>query len=383
MPPLQTPFRKFHLDAGAKMVDFAGWEMPLHYGSILDEHRQTRESGSIFDVSHMGRLHVTGRHARKLLETVLTRKVSDMKPRTCRYALICNERGGVMDDVLVYRYDEHWLVVCNASNRAKVVQHFEAVRASGGMSATVEDTTEKTAMLAVQGPAVIEQIGEFSKEIPTLKRYQFAVKNLLVLKMTVSRTGYSGEDGVEVTLGANMANMAIKLLLKDKGEAAAIKPAGLGARDSLRLEAGMPLYGHELDEDTDPFSAGLDFGVTLDKHLDDSGPPIPRFIGQDALERLRTEGTPKTLVGLKVHGTRTPRQGALVTRDGAGGASGAASGGGVGVVTSGCMSPTLGHPIAMAYLTPDAATMGDTVQVTVGSATADAELVPLPFYRRG
>ncbi len=378
MALLQTPFRKFHLDAGAKMVDFAGWEMPLHYGSILEEHRQTRASGSIFDVSHMGRLHVTGRHGRKLLETVLTRKVSDMKPRTCRYALICNERGGVMDDVLVYRYDEHWLVVCNASNRAKVVGHFEAVRASGGMSATVEDTTEKTAMLAVQGPAVIEKIGEFSNEIPTLKRYQFAVKNLLVLKMTVSRTGYSGEDGVEVTLGANMANMAIKLLLKDRGEAAAIKPAGLGARDTLRLEAGMPLYGHELDEDTDPFSAGLDFGVTLDKHLDDGGPPVPRFIGQDALERLRTEGTPKTLVGLKVHGTRTPRQGAMVTRDGAGGASGT----GVGVVTSGCMSPTLGHPIAMAYLAPDAATMGDTVRVAVGSATAEAELVPLPFYRR-
>ena len=373
MALLQTPFRKFHLDAGAKIVDFAGWEMPLHYGSIIEEHKQTRESGAIFDVSHMGRLHITGRHARKFLETVLTRKISDMKPRTCRYSLICNAHGGVKDDVLVYRYDEHWLIVCNASNRAKVLEHFALVKVDGDFSVTVEDTTEKTAMLAVQGPAVIDKIGEFSKEVPTLRPYSFAIKNLLILKMTVSRTGYSGEDGVEVMLGANMAGMAIKLLLKDKGEAAAIKPAGLGARDSLRLEAGMPLYGHELNEDTDPFSAGLDFGVTLDKHLDDSGPPIPRFIGQDALERLRQEGTAKTLVGLKLDGTRTPRQGGMVTRDGVG----------VGVVTSGCLSPTLGYPIAMAYLKPEAAALGDTVQVAVGSAIADAELVPLPFYRRG
>jgi aminomethyltransferase len=372
MALFQTPFRKFHQDAGAKLVDFAGWEMPLHYGSIIDEHNYTREVGSIFDVSHMGRLQITGRHARKFLETVLTRKVSDMQPKTCRYALICNERGGTIDDVLVYRYDEHWLIVCNAANRAKVVQHFENVAQEHDLKIKLEDTTEKTAMLAVQGPAVIEKIGDFSKEIPTLKPYSFALKNLLILKMTVSRTGYTGEDGVEVMLGANMAGMAIKLLLKDKGESASVKPAGLGARDSLRLEAGMPLYGHELDEDTDPLSAGLDFAVSLDKGQVEDGPPIPRFIGQDALEKIRQEGTLKTRVGLKIAGPRTPRQGATIQRDGQD----------IGAVTSGCMSPTLGVPIAMAYITPDTAAMGDTVQVSVGNNTTDAELVPLPFYKR-
>lgn len=372
MALLQTPFKKFHAEAGAKMVDFAGWEMPLHYGSIIDEHVQTRTSGSIFDVSHMGRVKIDGRHARKFLETVLTRKISDMKPKTCRYSLICNENGGVRDDVLVYRYDDHWLLVVNASNRTKIVDHLGAVAKANDFSVKIDDDTEKTAMLAVQGPAVIEKIGDFSKEIPTLKKYSFALKNLLILKMTVSRTGYTGEDGVEVMLGAGMAGMAIKLLLKEKGEAAAIKPAGLGARDSLRLEAGMPLYGHELDEETDPLSAGLDFAVSLDKHLDDSGPEIPRFIGQDALERIHGEGVPKTLVGLKVEGKRTPRQGAEVSRDGDA----------IGAVTSGCMSPTLGYPIAMAYIQPNSAALGDTVDVAVGSASATAELVPLPFYRR-
>lgn len=376
MALLETPFKNFHKDNGAKLVDFAGWEMPLHYGSIIDEHNHTRESGSIFDVSHMGRFKITGRHARKFLETVLTRKVTTMKPKTCRYALVCNEQGGVKDDVLIYRYDDHWMLVVNASNRQKLLDHFRQVQEAGEFSIKLEDETEKTAMLAVQGPKVIEKIGEFSKEIPTLKNYSFALKNLLILKMTVSRTGYTGEDGVEVILGAGMANMAMKLLLKEKGETATIKPAGLGARDSLRLEAGMPLYGHELDEDTDPLSAGLGFAVALDKHIpaeDDDGPEVPRFVGQDALEKVKADGVSKKLVGLKIAGQRTPRQGAEVTRDGSA----------IGNVTSGCMSPTLGYPIAMAYLKPDSAATGDTVNVTVGSSEAEAELVELPFYKRG
>jgi len=373
---LQTPFKKFHQDASAKLVDFAGWEMPLHYGSIIDEHKQTRASGSIFDVSHMGRIHFSGRHARKYLETVLTRKISDMKPKTCRYSLVCNEQGGVKDDVLVYRYTDHWMLVVNASNRAKLVEHFEAVKTAGDFSIKIDDQTQKTAMLAVQGPRVLEKIGEFSKEIPTLKNYTFALKNLMILKMTVSRTGYTGEDGVEVILGAGMANMAMKLLLKEKGPEAAIKPAGLGARDSLRLEAGMPLYGHELDEDTDPLSAGLGFAVSLNKHVpadgDEDGPEMPRFIGQDALEKINAHGPSKTLVGLKLDGKRTARQGAAISREGKA----------IGTLTSGCLSPTLGYPIAMAYITPNSATVGDSVEVAVGSATTQAEVVKMPFYKR-
>lgn len=366
---LQTPFKKFHASHGAKFVDFVGWEMPIHYGSIIDEHRQCRESGALFDVSHMGRIKFSGRHARKYLETILTRQVSDMAEKACRYSLICNEAGGVLDDVLVYRFAEHWMLVVNASNRQKLLHHFAAVKAAGSFVVDIEDQTEKTAMVAVQGPKVMDMIGRFSSEVPALKNYHFCMKNLMILKMTISRTGYTGEDGVEVILGSGMAEMAIKLLLKDAG---AVKPAGLGARDSLRLEAGMPLYGHELDEQTDPLSAGLGFAVSLDKDRATDGPEMPRFIGQDALQRIAEAGPPRQLIGLALEGKRTPRQGMAVTADGAP----------LGSVTSGCLSPTLGHPIAMAYVARGSVAEGDSVGIDFGSAQLDAKVVKLPFYKR-
>ncbi len=370
----QTPFKKFHQSHGAKFVEFAGWEMPIHYGSIIDEHRQCRESGALFDVSHMGRVKFSGRHARKFLETILTRKVSDMEPKSCRYSLICNEAGGVLDDVLVYRFAEDWMLVVNASNREKLMGHFKAVKAQGEFVVDIEDQTLKTAMVAVQGPNVMDMIGRFSKEVPTLKYYGFCQKNLMILKMTISRTGYTGEDGVEVILGSGMAEMAVKLLLKD---ADTVKPAGLGARDSLRLEAGMPLYGHELDEQTDPLSAGLKFAVSLDKDKPAAsggdGPEVPRFIGQDALEKLAADGPPRQLIGLKLDGKRTPRQGQTVQlKDGQ-----------AGTITSGCFSPTLGTPIALAYVPRGSAAVGDTVGIDFGGKPLDAQVVKRPFYQRG
>ncbi len=370
---LQTPFQKFHEKHGAKLVDFAGWNMPLHYGSITAEHQQCRNSGALFDVSHMGRLSVTGRHARKFLETVLTRKVTDMAEKQCRYSLVCNASGGVLDDVLIYRFDDHWMLVVNASNRLKLLAHFHEVIAEQSFTVRLEDLTPKTAMVALQGPKVMQKISEFSKEIPTLGKYRFTIKNHMILKMTVSRTGYTGEDGVEIMMGANMATMAIKLLLKDASAPdAVIKPAGLGARDSLRLEAGMPLYGHELSEDRDPLSAGLGFAVSLNKHEAVEGQPaVPRFIGQDALEKIHADGPPQQLIGLQLDGKRTPRQGADVQKNG----------GPLGTVTSGCLSPTLGVPIAMAYVPRDSVGPGDRLQVAVGSQHADATVVDLPFYK--
>jgi len=367
----RTSFYSYHQEHGAKFVDFAGWEMPIHYGSIIDEHKQCRTSGSVFDVSHMGRLRLSGRHARKLLETLLTRRVSDMVVGQARYALVCNERGGVIDDILVYKFTDDWMLVVNASNRAKVVAHINAVAKQFEYTVKLEDQTESTAMIAVQGPRVMEKIGGFSKEVPTLKNYRFCEKNLMILKMIISRTGYTGEDGVEVILGAKMAPMAVKLLLKDKGEGI-VKPAGLGARDTLRIEAGMPLYGHELDEDTDPLSAGLGFAVNLDKHIVADGPETPRFIGQDVLEKYAANGTPKKLIGLKVDSKRTPRQGCEVQKDGAS----------IGTVTSGCMSPTLGIPIAMAYVTPGSVKEGDSVNLALGSEGVTATVCKLPFYKR-
>lgn len=367
----RTAFYKYHTDHGAKFVDFAGYEMPIHYGSIIDEHNQCRNSGSVFDVSHMGRVHITGRHARKFLETLLTRKVSDMVEGQARYALICNEQGGVIDDILVYKFPDDWMMVVNASNRTKVLAHMDAVGKQFDYTVKIDDQTESTAMIAVQGPKVMDKIGGFSKTVPTLKNYRFTEKNLMILKMIISRTGYTGEDGVEVILGAKMAPMAINLLLKDKGEGI-VKPAGLGARDTLRIEAGMPLYGHELDEETDPLSAGLKFAVSLNKDKTEEGPAIPRFVGQDALEKIAADGPPKQLIGMKIDGKRTPRQGCEVQVDG----------NAIGTVTSGCMSPTLGVPIAMAYVTPGSVSEGDSVSLALGADGVPATVCTLPFYKR-
>ena len=364
----KTPFHAFHLEHGAKMVPFAGYDMPLHYGSLLEEHRAVRTAAGMFDVSHMGRVRFTGRHARRLLETVCTRKLSDMTPGQCRYSLVCNERGGALDDVIIYRFEDDWMMVCNASNRDKIVAHLHAVAARTDMSVRIDDQTDKTAMIALQGPRVMEMIAQFSKEVPTLKRYRFTVKNLVIVKLIISRTGYTGEDGVEVILPAAMISMALKLFLGKAGDA--IRPCGLGARDTLRTEAGMPLYGHELDEETDPLSASLSFAVSLDKGAEPDGPGAPGFIGQDALQRVASEGPSKKLIGLKLDGKRSPRPGMPILLDGKT----------VGKVTSGCLSPTLGYPIAMGFVDPVSATR-PSFSIDFGRESAAATSVPLPFYK--
>lgn len=380
---LQTPLHQFHLKRHAKMVDFAGWDMPIMYsgeggaggggGGIIAEHQQVRTSGGIFDVSHMGRVRISGRHARRLLERVCSRRISDMQQGQCRYSLACNEHGGVHDDIIVYRYeDDLFTVVVNASNREKMLRHFESVRAAGDLTAKIEDETLKTAMVALQGPKVMELVGRFSREIPTLKRYRFAVKNLVVVKLTVSRTGYTGEDGVEVILPASMVDMALKFILKDAGIDEAngiIKPAGLGCRDTLRTEAGMPLYGHELGEDINAFSCGVDFAISLDKDQDERGEP---FVGMDALKRTRDEGGPKRkLVGLALEGKRSARQGMKVL---AGGTE-------VGVISSGCLSPTLGHPIAMAFVDREITGDGTSIEVDTGKDfRIPGKIRKIPFY---
>lgn len=367
---LKTPLHQFHLDAGAKMVDFAGWEMPILYRGVHEEHRQVRESGGLFDVSHMGRVRFRGRHARRFLERMCTRRIHDMQPGQCRYGLICNERGGVRDDVLVYRIDEdEFLMVVNASNREKLLTHFRQHK--GDLAFDMDDETLRSAMVAVQGPRVMELISGVSREIPTLKRYRFTVKNLVVAKLLVSRTGYTGEDGVEVILPAGAVGMAMKLLMKDwDADNAPVKPAGLGARDTLRLEAGMPLYGHELGEDISALATGLDFAIAMDKDQDDLGEP---FLGLEALRRTQQEGGPRRrLVGLTLEGKRTPREGMTVR----------AAGADAGVVTSGCLSPTLGHPIAMAYVDAPRAEPGATVEIDTGRGSSlEARVAPLPFYK--
>ena len=364
----RTPFHALHLDHKAKMVEFAGYDMPISYGSIIEEHKWCRASAGFFDVSHMGRLRFSGRHARRFLDHVCTRQICGMQAGMVRYSLICNERGGVRDDVLVYCYEEDdYMLVVNASNRLKLLDWFRAVKERENMTFSMEDITLSTAMAAIQGPKVIEMVGTMSREIPTLKRYRFAEKSLMVAKLTVSRTGYTGEDGVELVMGSTVAKFVLPMLLREKdGVAAAVRPCGLGARDTLRTEASMPLYGHEITEETDPLSAGLEFAVKLDKGADGD----VRFIGQDALERVKAEGTRHRLVGFEVEGRRAARQGMGVHRGGEH----------VGHVTSGCLSPTLDKVIAMGYVPTELSAEGTEFEIDLGKSRTSARVVKMPFY---
>jgi aminomethyltransferase len=366
----RTPFHPWSAERGARFVDFAGWEMPMSYGSIIDEHHACRTGAAFFDVSHMGRLRITGRHARKFLDRVCTRLILGMERGQVRYSLVCNERGGVRDDVLVYCYDEDdYMMVVNASNRLKILDWFRSIKERENLTFSMEDVTAETAMAAIQGPKVMELVAGFSREIPTLKRYRFAEKSLMIAKLTVSRTGYTGEDGVELVMGSTVAKFVLPMLLREKeGVTAAVRPCGLGARDSLRTEASMPLYGHEITEEIDPLSAGLAFAVKLDKGAADEREG--RFIGQDALEAIAKAGPKHKLVGLEVEGRRAARQGMGIHRGGEH----------VGHVTSGCLSPTLDRVIAMGYVPTELSAVGTEFEIDLGKAKAAAKVVKMPFY---
>lgn len=359
----RTPFHDFHVSAGAKMVDFAGWEMPAMYRSVADEHAQTRSSGSLFDVSHMGRLSFAGKEVVPFLNRVLTRNVADQKVGQSRYSLVCNPAGMVLDDVIISRDTKNWLMVVNASNRQKIVNHFSALIAETKFDVKMEDITESTAMVAIQGPKVIDRLSEILPvDVKSLKRYGFETSSFMLIKFSVFRSGYTGEDGAELILPAKMANMAIKMAAGKDHEGATIRPAGLAARDTLRLEAGMPLYGHELTESIDPLSAGLAWAVDLGKD----------FIGRDALRTLATAGLTRKLVGLELDGKRIARQGTPIVKDGQT----------VGEVTSGTLSPTLGKSIAMGYVGGEVAEIGTILSVDMKGTIVPATVVKLPFYKR-
>ncbi|MBC7784060.1 MAG: glycine cleavage system aminomethyltransferase GcvT [Burkholderiales bacterium] len=360
----RTPFHAFHTTCGGRMVDFAGWEMPIMYRSIVDEHVQTRNSGSIFDVSHMGRLYFSGKDAIAFLNAVFTRDVEKMKVGQCRYGFICNDAGGILDDVIVSRDKKQWLMVVNASNREKIVAHIHKVRHDRDYDFDLSDQTEATGMIALQGPKVIERIGGHLEAVANLKRYEFVSDTFMMLiKYTVSRTGYTGEDGVELILPAKMAATAMKMLAgKFDRPDATLKPAGLGARDTLRLEAGMPLYGHELSETIDPISAGLGWAVDLTKE----------FIGAAALKKIVAEGPKRKLIGLELQGRRIARQGTPIVKDGQV----------IGEVTSGTLSPTLQKSIAMAYVDAAFAAEGTTLAADLRGDHNPAVVVKLPFYKR-
>jgi len=361
---LRTPFYDFHVAAGAKMVPFAGWEMPLLYRGIVEEHHHTRQAGSLFDVSHMGRLHITGKDAVPLLNLVLTRNVAQQRIGQSRYSLVCNPAGGVIDDVIVSKDVKNWLVVCNASNRAAVVKQFTAVRDEKSIDAQIADQTQTTAMVAIQGPKVIDELADvLPVEVRELKRYGFETGIYMMSRISVFRSGYTGEDGVELIFSAGMVDRMLKSLAKRMLESdSIIKPAGLGARDTLRLEASMPLYGHELNETTDPLSAGLQWAVDLSKE----------FIGAEPLRAIAQRGPSHKLVGLELAERRIARQAMPVL---AGNAV-------VGQVTSGTFAPTLQKSIAMAYVDADHAVEGTELSIDFKGSIIPAKVVNMPFCRR-
>jgi len=358
----RTPFYDFHVKMKARMVDFAGWEMPLLYKGIIEEHHHTRTAASIFDVSHMGRLKFTGKNAEPFLQKICTRNLSKATPGQSMYSLVCNDAGKVLDDVIVSRFEKHWLMVCNASNREKLLNWLAQHVENGNVE--IEDETTKSAMVAVQGPKTMELLDHVLPEpVSDIKRYHFEVQRyMMVVQFTVFRSGYTGEDGVEIICGNTTAAMAMHYLMKGDTEHDILQPTGLGARDTLRLEAGMPLYGHELTEETDPLSAGLGWAVDLNKE----------FIGTEALRKLKASGLKHKLIGLQIEGSRSARQGMTILQNGIP----------VGTVTSGAMSPTLKKPIAMGYVDAAVANPGTPFTIDCRGNMLTAVSVPLPFYKR-
>ncbi len=358
---LQTPLNAYHREAGARLVDFAGWEMPVIYTSIIDEHNWTRQHASLFDVSHMGRVEFRGPDAGRLLERLNTRNIGSAAPGMCRYSHMCKPDGGILDDVIVSRFEDRYLVVCNASNREKLLWWWEQQRS--GFDVEIRDRTFETAMVAIQGPEALETLGQLLPiPVGDLKRYRFTSGNLMGAEYFVARSGYTGEDGAEIILPAGFALPAVRMLVSKSAELGRpVKPAGLGARDTLRLEAGMPLYGHELTEEWDSLTAGQAWAVDLTKD----------FIGADVLRRLQAEGLRRQIVGLELEGKRIARQGAEVLRDGRP----------VGAVTSGTQSPTLGKNIAMALVETASVAVGTRLEVDIRGSRTTATVVPLPFYK--
>jgi aminomethyltransferase len=353
----RTVLHDWHSSHGARMVDFAGWDMPVQYTTIIDEHSTVRNAAGLFDISHMGRLSFGGPDALALIQKVYTNNAATMKDGQVRYGLVCNDNGGIRDDVLVYRWPYGYAMVVNASNRPKIVEWLG--ESTGSLNVQVQDQTLSTCMIAVQGPRAIALCEGLTEADPSKLAYYFASPTRCQGQPCVlSRTGYTGEDGIEIML-ANAQGVQVWEELVRRGA----KPCGLGARDTLRLEAAMPLYGHELSEEIDPLQAGLNWAVKFEKG---------DFRGKAALLRRQADASMRRRVGLELKGKRIAREGAVIKVDGKP----------VGVVTSGTHSPSFGRPIAMGYVDPAFQKVGTPLSIDIRGNLEEAVVVALPFYKR-
>jgi len=360
----RTPLYEEHVRLGAQMTNFGGWVMPLQYSSIREEHRAVREAVGLFDLSHMGELRVMDEN---LAQRVVTRDLTRLRPGRIQYAMLCNDAGGIIDDVLVYAVaDGGYLMVVNAGNQDA---DFDWIRnktpspSGGGQGGgPVLNVGRDWALIGVQGPRAVGLVARLSSvAVDAVKYYAFIEGKVADVACVISRTGYTGEDGFELFCSHDDAVRLWRALLEE-GQADGIRPAGLGARDTLRLEAGMRLHGNDIDAGTNPLEAGLDWTLNLDKD----------FIGRDAIVQARDHGLSRVLVGFKMLDRSIPRHGYVVVDNGQP----------VGTVTSGNVAFTLGYNIGMAYVPPTLAALGTRFGVDVRGTAAPAEVVALPFYKR-
>jgi aminomethyltransferase len=347
----RTPLYALHKEIGGRLVPFAGWEMPVQYSGILEESRAVRTAVGLFDISHMGRTHVRGSGALPLLQQVTSNDVSALASGQAQYSLLTNPRGGIIDDIIVYRLGvEEFTVVLNASNTQK---DLDWMRSQSGGSVTIDEYTERTGMIAVQGPKAPDLVARLSgQDLSRVDRFSFVNGEIAGASAALCRTGYTGEDGFELIVPAEKASDVWRALQEGGGV-----PCGLGARDALRIEAGYPLYGHEIDDTTTPVEAGLMWVVKLDKG---------EFTGRDVIAERKRSGAGRKLVGIKLAERIVPRQGyTLYVGDTE-----------VGTVTSGVFSPVTGRGIGLAYVDDPHNKIGTTLQVQIRANRYDAAVVP-------
>jgi aminomethyltransferase len=360
---IRTPLYDEHVALGGKIVPFAGFEMPVQYPSgITAEHRAVREAAGLFDVSHMGEFILRGPQALDLVQRVTVNDASRMSIGQAQYSAMCMENGGVVDDLIIYRFADRWMLIVNASNLAKdlawIRSHAE------GLDVEVEDASPETGLIAIQGPMAREVVRPLADlNIDDVKYYRFAEGSVAGVPAVIAGTGYTGEDGFELCVAADDTPALWRALL-DAGRSRGLIPAGLGSRDSLRLEMGYALYGNDLDEEHTPLESGLGWITKLDKG---------DFIGRDVLVRQKEEGVTRRLVGMTLTDKGFPRPGYPVV----------AAGRSVGVLTSGTVSPSLGIGVAMGYVPPELSKPDTSVQIDVRGKTLNAVVRRPPFYTRG
>lgn len=359
-----TPLQAEHLRAGAKMVPFAGWEMPVHYpAGITAEHHAVRRAAGLFDVSHMGEFEVHGPGAADFVQYVTTNDIGRVEVGQAQYSTLVREDGTLLDDLLVYRYPEHWMLVVNGSNRERDLAWI--LRFAPDFDVEVRDRSEEIALLALQGPRAESILARLTDEdLSTISYYRFREGRVDGRGATISRTGYTGEDGFELYVAAGDAQPIWRRLL-DAGSEDGLVPAGLGARDSLRLEMGYALYGNDLDERRTPLEAGLGWVVKLQK-----GP----FIGHDALAQQKKAGVRERLAGFRLRERGFPRPHYEIRSD---------AGEPMGEVTSGIVSPSLGEGIGMGYVPIENSRPGSEIRIVIRDREVPAEVVRPPFYTEG